>query len=68
VITHDIDHLQQVAKAGEPIVDAWRDHGITVFGPGIREILGHTKPDCGTPMSPNRSTHTPASGCTIWSA
>lgn len=44
VITHDIDHLRQLVRAGEPIVESWREDGITVFGADIRTLLGHEQP------------------------
>lgn len=39
VITHDVDHLAQLAKAGEPIVESWREDSVTVFGTELTTLL-----------------------------
>ncbi len=40
-ITHSIGHLDELARAGEPIINSWRNEAVTFFGTDIRTILGH---------------------------
>lgn len=40
VITHDVDHLDQLVTAGEPIVQSWREDGVTLFGSELTTLLG----------------------------
>lgn len=40
VVTQTRDHLNELLKAREPIIQGWREDGITLFGIDIRTLLG----------------------------
>lgn len=44
VITHDQELLAQLVKADEPIVESWREDGLTILGTDIRTLLGRGSP------------------------
>lgn len=38
-LTHDLDHVEDLVAANEPIIEGWREDGITILGSDIRTML-----------------------------
>lgn len=44
VITRSVSDLPDLIRAGEPILDSWREDATTVFGTDIRTVLNNVAP------------------------
>lgn len=42
-ITHTASHLTDLVRAGEPIVDSWKQDAVTIFGTDIRTLFNHAR-------------------------
>lgn len=43
-ITHSTGHLADLIRAGEPVLDSWREDATTIFGTDVRTVLNSAAP------------------------